>query len=159
STARRRTCWTRRTSAPAPARSGPPSTTTTSTTPARRSSVRRSPAGSSRRDSSSTCAAAVSSPGPSGPAGPPTRSASPANTRRPGGRGRALEPGVGRITVDSFHEIERLAAITRELGRTARVLVRVTAGVEAHTHEYIATAHEDQKFGFSIADGAALEAA
>ncbi len=71
---------------------------------------------------------------------------------------RAVELGVGRIIVDSFHEIARLAAITRELGRTARVMVRVTAGVEAHTHEYIATAHEDQKFGFSISDGAALEA-
>jgi diaminopimelate decarboxylase len=71
---------------------------------------------------------------------------------------RAVELGVGRIIVDSFHEIERLAAITTELGRTAGVMVRVTAGVEAHTHEYIATAHEDQKFGFSIASGDALEA-
>ena len=71
---------------------------------------------------------------------------------------RAIELGVGRIIVDSFHEIDRLARVTRELGRTARVMVRVTAGVEAHTHEYIATAHEDQKFGFSISDGAALEA-
>ena len=65
---------------------------------------------------------------------------------------------MGRIIVDSFHEIVRLAAITRELGRTARVMVRVTAGVEAHTHEYIATAHEDQKFGFSISSGDALDA-
>ena len=72
---------------------------------------------------------------------------------------RAVELGVGRIIVDSFHEIERLASITAELGTTARVLVRVTAGVEAHTHEYIATAHEDQKFGFSILSGDALEAA
>ena len=72
---------------------------------------------------------------------------------------RAVELGVGRIIVDSFVEIERLAGLSRELGRTARVLVRVTAGVEAHTHEYIATAHEDQKFGFSISNGSALEAA
>ncbi len=71
---------------------------------------------------------------------------------------RAVELGVGRIIVDSFHEIARLAGITRELGRTTRVMVRVTAGVEAHTHEYIATAHEDQKFGFSISGGDALEA-
>ena len=48
--------------------------------------------------------------------------------------------------------------ITAELGRTSRVMVRVTAGVEAHTHEYIATAHEDQKFGFSITSGDAFEA-
>ncbi|GAA4112689.1 diaminopimelate decarboxylase [Nocardioides fonticola] len=71
---------------------------------------------------------------------------------------RAVTLGVGRIVVDSFDEIERLGTITRELGRSARVMVRVTAGVEAHTHEFIATAHEDQKFGFSIASGAALEA-
>ncbi len=71
---------------------------------------------------------------------------------------RAVELGVGRIVVDSFHEIDRLEAVTRELGRTVRVMVRVTAGVEAHTHEYIATAHEDQKFGFSISSGDALEA-
>jgi diaminopimelate decarboxylase len=71
---------------------------------------------------------------------------------------RAVELGVGRIIVDSFHEIARLDAVTRELGRTARVMVRVTAGVEAHTHEYIATAHEDQKFGFSISSGDALDA-
>ena len=71
---------------------------------------------------------------------------------------RAVELGVGRVIVDSFAEIERLAAVTTELGGTMGVLVRVTAGVEAHTHEYIATAHEDQKFGFSIAGGDALEA-
>jgi len=71
---------------------------------------------------------------------------------------RAVDVGVGRIIVDSFVEIERLARITEDLGRTARVMVRVTAGVEAHTHEYIATAHEDQKFGFSITSGDALAA-
>ncbi len=71
---------------------------------------------------------------------------------------RAAELGVGRIIVDSFQEIARLEEITRELGRTVRVMVRVTAGVEAHTHEYIATAHEDQKFGFSISSGDALAA-
>ena len=71
---------------------------------------------------------------------------------------RAVELGVGRIIVDSFAEIDRLAAVTSELGRTVRVMVRVTAGVEAHTHEYIATAHEDQKFGFSITSGDALDA-
>ena len=72
---------------------------------------------------------------------------------------QAIELGVGRIVVDSFHEIVRLIELTREVGATARVLIRVTAGVEAHTHEYIATAHEDQKFGFSISSGDALAAA
>jgi diaminopimelate decarboxylase len=71
---------------------------------------------------------------------------------------QAVSLGVGRIIVDSFSEIDRLAEVARSMGRTARVLVRVTAGVEAHTHEFIATAREDQKFGFSIATGSAMEA-
>jgi diaminopimelate decarboxylase len=71
---------------------------------------------------------------------------------------RAVSAGVGRVVVDSFHEVDRLAAVAEELGRPARVMIRVTAGVEAHTHEYIATAHEDQKFGFSITSGDALDA-
>lgn len=70
----------------------------------------------------------------------------------------ALEYGVGRIIVDSFHEIERVAQIARRLGVRAPVMVRVTVGVEAHTHEYIATAHEDQKFGFSRVGGQAAAA-
>jgi diaminopimelate decarboxylase len=71
---------------------------------------------------------------------------------------RAVTSGVGRVIVDSDLEIERLARIAAEHGVVQRVLLRVTAGVEAHTHEYIATAHEDQKFGFSIAEGEALRA-
>ena len=70
----------------------------------------------------------------------------------------ALEWGIGRIIVDSLEEIDRLVVIARELGVTARVMVRVTVGVEAHTHEFIATAHEDQKFGLSLAGGRAKEA-
>ncbi|WP_062515997.1 diaminopimelate decarboxylase [Demequina gelatinilytica] len=71
---------------------------------------------------------------------------------------RALEVGVGRIIVDSFTEIETLDAIAREMDTTAPVLVRVTTGVHAGGHEYIATSHEDQKFGLSLASGAAFEA-
>jgi diaminopimelate decarboxylase len=71
---------------------------------------------------------------------------------------RAVDAGVGRIIVDSHDEIERLAAVAADRGIRQRVLVRVTPGVEAHTHEFIATAHEDQKFGFSLAGGAAAEA-
>ena len=70
----------------------------------------------------------------------------------------ALTRGVGRIVVDSADEIGRLERLTTELGVRAQVLIRVTTGVEAHTHEYIATAHEDQKFGFSISGGQALVA-
>jgi diaminopimelate decarboxylase len=72
---------------------------------------------------------------------------------------RAVGAGVGRIVLDSFTEIDRLTAIARERGVRPRVLIRVTVGVEAHTHEFIATAHEDQKFGFSLAGGAAYAAA
>lgn len=70
----------------------------------------------------------------------------------------ALRHGVGRTVVDSFEEIDRVADCARRLGLIAPVMVRVTVGVEAHTHEYIATAHEDQKFGFSLAGGQAAEA-
>ncbi|MFY1588820.1 diaminopimelate decarboxylase [Micromonospora sp. WMMD734] len=72
---------------------------------------------------------------------------------------RALDAGVGRIILDSFTEIDRLTALARERGVRPGVLIRVTVGVEAHTHEFIATAHEDQKFGFSLAGGAAAAAA
>ncbi|GAA2034929.1 diaminopimelate decarboxylase [Terrabacter terrae] len=71
----------------------------------------------------------------------------------------ALDYGVGRIVVDSLEEIDRVAAVAAELGVVAPVLVRVTVGVEAHTHEFIATAHEDQKFGLSLSGGHAFEAA
>jgi len=71
---------------------------------------------------------------------------------------QALDAGVGRIVVDSFAEIARLAWLAEERGLRQPVLVRATVGVEAHTHEFIATAHEDQKFGFSVAGGDAFEA-
>jgi diaminopimelate decarboxylase len=72
---------------------------------------------------------------------------------------RALDAGVGRIILDSRQEIARLTALARERGVRPKVMIRVTVGVEAHTHEYIATAHEDQKFGFSLASGDAFGAA
>ncbi|WP_234411659.1 diaminopimelate decarboxylase [Mycolicibacterium neoaurum] len=70
----------------------------------------------------------------------------------------AVAAGVGHIVVDSEIEIERLEAVAGAAGVVQDVLVRVTPGVEAHTHEFISTAHEDQKFGLSLASGAALEA-
>jgi diaminopimelate decarboxylase len=72
---------------------------------------------------------------------------------------RAVTLGVGRVIIDSFHEIDRIAAVAAALGVVAPVMVRVTVGVEAHTHEFIATGHEDQKFGFSLAGGQAFDAA
>lgn len=71
----------------------------------------------------------------------------------------AVEAGVGRVVLDSFHEIARLDAIATDRGVVTPVMIRLTVGVEAHTHEFIATAHEDQKFGFSIAGGEASAAA
>jgi len=84
---------------------------------------------------------------------------------------RAIGAGVGHIVVDSFEEIARLAHLIGEMAEPAsarsapagasqrpQILVRVTSGVEAHTHEFVATAHDDQKFGFSLSSGAADEA-
>lgn len=70
----------------------------------------------------------------------------------------ALDENVGLFVVDSYLEIARLAQISKSKNKKANVLVRVTAGIEAHTHEFVATAHEDQKFGFSLAAGHADEA-
>lgn len=63
---------------------------------------------------------------------------------------RAVELGIGRIIADSVEEIERISTIASGLGRSAPVMLRLTPGVHASTHEYIATAHEDQKFGLSL---------
>ncbi len=71
---------------------------------------------------------------------------------------RALEAGVGRIMVDSFDEIDRLERLAPALGRRPAVMVRVTPGIEAHTHEYVMTGQDDSKFGFGLASGAAAEA-
>ena len=69
---------------------------------------------------------------------------------------RALDEGVHRIVVDSFDEIERLTSLVP--AREVHCLVRVTPGVEAHTHEFVQTGQEDSKFGFSIASGDARRA-
>jgi diaminopimelate decarboxylase len=71
---------------------------------------------------------------------------------------RALDAGVGHIVLDSYEEIARLAYLAERSGARPRVLVRVTTGVDAGAHAFIATAHDDQKFGFPLASGAAAEA-
>jgi diaminopimelate decarboxylase len=80
------------------------------------------------------------------------------NNKLPAELARAVAAGIGHVVVDSYEEIARLAYYAEQAGARPRVLVRVTTGVEAHTHEFMATAHDDQKFGFSLASGAADEA-
>ncbi len=70
----------------------------------------------------------------------------------------AIKARVGCVVADSITEIDRLDTVAREAGTVQDVMVRVTVGVEAHTHEFIATAHEDQKFGLSLAGGTAMAA-
>ena len=71
---------------------------------------------------------------------------------------KAISVGVETIVIDSMYEIDRVAAAAAKAGKVQRVLLRLTPGIQAHTHESIATAHEDVKFGFSIASGAAWAA-
>ncbi len=71
---------------------------------------------------------------------------------------KAISVGVETIVIDSMYEIDRVATAAAKAGKVQRVLLRLTPGIEAHTHESIATAHEDVKFGFSIASGAAWKA-
>ena len=70
----------------------------------------------------------------------------------------AREVGVGRTVVDSFDELDRLEALHHEDGRRPEVLLRITPGVKAETHEYIATGQDDSKFGFTVSSGAAARA-
>jgi diaminopimelate decarboxylase len=70
----------------------------------------------------------------------------------------AIEPGVGRIVIDSMSEIERLESVLHHRGAVARVMVRVNPGIEAHTHEFLRTGATDSKFGVSIAGGVAARA-
>jgi len=88
---------------------------------------------------------------------PPDRLVLHGNNKSEGELATALEAGVGRIVVDSFDEIDRLERLA-SVGTCPSVLARITPGVEAHTHEYVATGIDDSKFGFSLATGAAHSA-
>jgi diaminopimelate decarboxylase len=89
---------------------------------------------------------------------PPERLAFHGNNKSVSEIERAVGGGVGRFVVDSFDDLVRVAAVAERLGVRQKCYVRVTPGVEAHTHEYVQTGQEDQKFGFSLASGAAAEA-
>jgi diaminopimelate decarboxylase len=80
------------------------------------------------------------------------------NNKTPGELGYALDNGIGFVVVDSFDEMELLESMARERGQRQRILLRITPGVEAHTHHYIQTGQLDSKFGFGLAEGHAVEA-
>jgi len=80
------------------------------------------------------------------------------NNKTPDELDLALEAGVGRIVVDNFYELELLETLTSRMGKTADVLLRLTPGIEPHTHKAIQTGGVDSKFGFGMLDGAAREA-
>jgi len=65
----------------------------------------------------------------------------------------AIKKDVGTIAIDSFDELTRVARIAKDFNKVQKVFLRLTPGIDAHTHEFISTAHEDVKFGFSIAAG------
>ena len=67
----------------------------------------------------------------------------------------ARAAGIGRIVVDSFDELERLTRLHQDDGMAPEVLLRITPGIEAHTHEFVQTGQEDSKFGFGLRSGAA----
>lgn len=89
---------------------------------------------------------------------PPERITLHGNNKSVAELSAAVKAGVGHVVVDSLIEVERLDDVAGAAGIVQDVLVRVTPGVEAHTHEFISTAHEDQKFGLSLASGAAMDA-
>jgi diaminopimelate decarboxylase len=89
---------------------------------------------------------------------PPERIVFHGNNKSDAELQRALESRVGRIVVDSFAELDRLARLARTIAVTPALHVRVTPGVEAHTHEFIETGTEDSKFGFGLVNGTALAA-
>ncbi len=70
----------------------------------------------------------------------------------------ALDSGVRHIMVDSFDELDRLDMLHAEIGSVADIMLRITPGVEVHTHEFIATGQDDSKFGFTVSTGLALRA-
>lgn len=88
---------------------------------------------------------------------PPSRVILHGNNKLSSELERALDVGVYRIVVDNFDEIERLRSMV-SASRPLNCLIRVTPGVEAHTHEFIRTGQEDTKFGFSLASGDARRA-
>ncbi|MFD0711102.1 diaminopimelate decarboxylase [Paenibacillus sp. GCM10027626] len=80
------------------------------------------------------------------------------NNKTPDEINMALDAGIGCFVVDNFVELQLLNTLAGDKGKKVNVLLRITPGVEAHTHDYISTGQEDSKFGFNLADGAAYQA-
>ena len=80
------------------------------------------------------------------------------NNKTPGELDYALDNGIGFVVVDNLDEMELLESMAAQRGQRQRVLLRITPGVEAHTHHYIQTGQLDSKFGFGLAEGHAVEA-
>ena len=80
------------------------------------------------------------------------------NNKTPQELSEALEQGIGRVVVDSFYELELLNRIASEAGKTQDILIRVSPGIDPHTHVYTTTGIIDSKFGFSIETGDAAQA-
>jgi diaminopimelate decarboxylase len=72
------------------------------------------------------------------------------NNKTPEEISMAIELGAGRFVTDNFYEIEKINEIAEKSGKTQRILLRVTPGIEAHTHDYIKTGQVDSKFGFTL---------
>ncbi len=90
---------------------------------------------------------------------PPSRLVFHGNNKSAGELAMAIEAGVGRVVVDSFDEMDRIDRLYSRTGcAPVDVLIRITPGVDAHTHEFVATGHDDTKFGFTVSSGAAERA-
>jgi len=86
---------------------------------------------------------------------PPERLVLHGNNKSDAELAEARAAGVGRVVVDSFDELDRLERLHAADGIVPKVLLRITPGVEAHTHEFVMTGQDDSKFGFGVASGSA----
>jgi diaminopimelate decarboxylase len=89
---------------------------------------------------------------------PPERIHFHGNNKTPDEIEQALEAGIGAFIVDNFHELKLVGALATQKGLVADILLRLSPGVEVHTHEYISTGQEDSKFGFDLGNGTAEQA-
>ena len=90
---------------------------------------------------------------------PPERMTAHGNNKEDEYLQLCVDNGIAHVVLDNEEELTRLNGIAAAAGRVQPVMIRVKPGVDAHTHEFIATSHEDQKFGISLSTGAAFSAA